>query len=124
MNNDAIDTTREQQQQQQQQQQQRELTSAECGVYGMLSKIVASLVTYPQQVVRARMQKLQIERNQIKYKTLLQSFATISRREGISGMYKGMVPNLARMLPSTGVTFFTYEFVNRMFENDESTDSG
>ena len=121
MNNDVIDTTREQQQQQLQQ---RELTSAECGVYGMLSKIVASLVTYPQQVVRARMQKLQIERNQIKYKTLLQSFATISRREGISGMYKGMVPNLARMLPSTGVTFFTYEFVNRMFENDESTDSG
>jgi solute carrier family 25 folate transporter 32 len=121
MNNDVIDTTREQQQQQLQQ---RELTSAECGVYGMLSKIVASLVTYPQQVVRARMQKLQIERNQIKYKTLLQSFATISRREGISGMYKGMVPNLARMLPSTGVTFFTYEFVNQMFENDESTDSG
>ena len=94
---------------------QRELTSAECGVYGMLSKIVASLITYPQQVVRARMQKLQIERNQIKYKSLLQSFGTISRREGISGMYKGMVPNLARMLPSTGVTFFTYEFVNRMF---------
>ena len=29
---------------------QRELTSAECGVYGMLSKIVASLITYPQQV--------------------------------------------------------------------------
>ena len=112
MNNDVIDTTREQQQQQLQQ---RELTSAECGVYGMLSKIVASLVTYPQQVVRARMQKLQIERNQIKYKTLLQSFATISRREGISGMYKGMVPNLARMLPSTGVTFFTYEFVSRVF---------
>ena len=126
MNNDVIDTTREQQQQQQQQQQhqQRELTSAECGVYGMLSKIVASLVTYPQQVLRARMQKLQIERNQIKYKTLLQSFATISRREGISGMYKGMVPNLARMLPSTGVTFFTYELVNRMFDDDESTDSG
>jgi len=94
---------------------QRELTSAECGVYGMLSKIVASLITYPQQVVRARMQKLQIERNQIKYKSLLQSFGTISRREGISGMYKGMVPNLARMLPSTGATFFTYEFVNRMF---------
>ena len=83
---------------------QRELTSAECGVYGMLSKIVASLITYPQQVV-PRMQKLQIERNQIKYKSLLQSFGTISRREGISGMYKGMVPNLARMLPSTGVTF-------------------
>ena len=104
-NNDGIAPTSEQ----------RELTSAECGVYGMLSKIVASLITYPQQVVRARMQKLQIERNQIKYKSLLQSFGTITRREGISGMYKGMVPNLARMLPSTGVTFFTYEFVNRMF---------
>ena len=98
---------------------QRELTSTECAVYGMLSKILASFVTYPQQVVRARMQKLQIEeRNQIKYKSVLQSFGTISRREGISGMYKGMVPNLARMLPSTGVTFFTYEFVNRMFRDD------
>lgn len=99
---------------------QRELTSTECAVYGMLSKILASFVTYPQQVVRARMQKLQIEeRNQIKYKSVLQSFGTISRREGISGMYKGMVPNLARMLPSTGVTFFTYEFVNRMFRDAE-----
>jgi len=102
---------------------QRELTSTECAVYGMLSKILASLVTYPQQVVRARMQKLQIERNQIKYKSLLQSFGTISRREGISGMYKGMVPNLARMLPSTGVTFFTYEFVNRMFRDADDDDA-
>ena len=41
-NNDGIAPTSEQ----------RELTSAECGVYGMLSKIVASLITYPQQVVR------------------------------------------------------------------------
>ena len=102
---------------------QRELTSTECAVYGMLSKILASFVTYPQQVVRARMQKLQIEeRNQIKYKSVLQSFGTISRREGISGMYKGMVPNLARMLPSTGVTFFTYEFVNRMFRDADDHD--
>ena len=102
---------------------QRELTSTECAVYGMLSKILASFVTYPQQVVRARMQKLQIEeRNQIKYKSVLQSFGTISRREGISGMYKGMVPNLARMLPSTGVTFFTYEFVNRMFRDADDDD--
>ena len=95
---------------------QRELTSTECAVYGMLSKILASFVTYPQQVVRARMQKLQIEeRNQIKYKSVLQSFGTISRREGISGMYKGMVPNLARMLPSTGVTFSRTNLSTRCF---------
>lgn len=93
----------------------RELTSAECGVYGMLSKVVASCATYPSQVIRARMQKIQLsscdDKTASKYNSLSQSFRTIVAKEGSLGLYKGMVPNLARMLPSTGVTFFTYEFV-------------
>ena len=94
---------------------QRELTSTECAVYGIsFQNTLASFVTYPNKSFALECKKLQIEeRNQIKYKSVLQSFGTISRREGISGMYKGMVPNLARMLPSTGVTFSRIASVNR-----------
>lgn len=38
-----------------------------------------------------------------------QSLRCVLRREGALGLYKGMVPNVLRTLPSSGVTFLVYE---------------
>lgn len=36
-----------------------------------------------------------------------------SRNEGVGGLYKGLVPNTLRVLPSSAITFMVYEAVNK-----------
>lgn len=64
------------------------------------SKLLAALVTYPYQVVRARQQDQHTE-----YKGL----RDVMKREGVKGFYKGLSLNLVRVVPATGLTFVVYE---------------
>jgi solute carrier family 25 folate transporter 32 len=107
----------------------------ECAWLGVASKLFASTVTYPSQVVRARMQQ---ERRSVGvrldgkqnagqgsapnaplYRGFFSSLRDIIRREGASGLYKGMVPNVLRTLPSSGVTFMVYESVRSFLGEDD-----
>ncbi|PGH14437.1 hypothetical protein AJ79_03080 [Helicocarpus griseus UAMH5409] len=73
-----------------------------------LSKIFAGCATYPYQVLRARLQTYDAAGT---YSGVTDAIAQIWRREGLSGFYKGLGPNLLRVLPSTWVTFLVYENV-------------
>ena len=72
------------------------------------SKMFAGSITYPYQVVRARLQTYDAGE---KYKGAWDVMRKVARREGIQGFYKGMGPNIVRVLPSTCVTFLVYENV-------------
>jgi len=102
----------------------------ECAWLGVASKLFASTVTYPSQVVRARMQQRReaetsdanapLRKRAPPYDSFSRSLRDIVRREGASGLYKGMVPNVLRTLPSSGVTFMVYESVRSFLgEEDE-----
>ena len=70
------------------------------------SKIVAGSVTYPYQVIRARLQTYNAGKT---YKDAQDVVAQIWKREGMSGFYKGLGPNLLRVVPSSCVTLLVYE---------------
>ncbi|EGE05720.1 mitochondrial FAD carrier protein FLX1 [Trichophyton equinum CBS 127.97] len=70
------------------------------------SKVFAGGVTYPYQVLRTRLQTYDARGT---YKGVRDAFVQILRTEGLSGFYKGLGPNLVRVLPSTWVTFLVYE---------------
>lgn len=72
------------------------------------SKMFAGSLTYPYQVVRARLQMYDAGQ---KYKGVGDAVAQVFRKEGIAGFYKGLAPNLVRVVPSTCVTFLVYENV-------------
>jgi solute carrier family 25 folate transporter 32 len=72
------------------------------------SKMFAGSITYPYQVVRARLQTYDAGE---KYQGAWDVMRKIAKREGIQGFYKGMGPNIVRVLPSTCVTFLVYENV-------------
>jgi solute carrier family 25 folate transporter 32 len=71
-----------------------------------LSKVFAGCVTYPYQVIRSRLQTYEAH---ILYRGVMDAIGQIWAKEGIAGFYKGLGPNLLRVLPSTWVTFLVYE---------------
>lgn len=75
-------------------------------VFSATSKTVAIGVTYPYQLVRARLQTYDAAST---YRSLRDVVVKSWRREGVMGFYKGLAPSLLRVLPTTCVTFVTYE---------------
>lgn len=73
-----------------------------------VSKMFAGSITYPYQVVRARLQTYDAPK---RYNGAWDVVRKVFAREGIPGFYKGLAPNLVRVLPSTCVTFLVYENV-------------
>lgn len=85
---------------------QKDLVAADFLVLSGLAKILAGSMTYPYQVVRARLQMYDAGRT---YKSARDVVAQVWRKEGLRGFYKGLGPNLLRVMPSTWVTFLVYE---------------
>jgi len=87
--------------------------------FAALSKLIAALTTYPYQVVRARLQ----DKN-VKYSGSLDCVKKIKKLEGPRGFYKGLAPNLLRVVPATMITFVVYEnlsyyLLNRSTKSEE-----
>ena len=77
------------------------------------SKLMASLITYPLEVVRTRMQVQRSDGKPLHYITVLGSLKTIVHEEGVRGLYMGLQTNLIRVVPACAITFTSYEIVFR-----------
>jgi len=91
------------------------LGSTEISLMGAASKLVASLVTYPQQVIRSRLQQ-RTTKYARKYRTTWSTIRITIKREGVGGLYKGIVPNVLRVMPSSAITFLVYEKTMRLLK--------
>ncbi|TPX46638.1 hypothetical protein SeMB42_g02316 [Synchytrium endobioticum] len=85
------------------------------------SKLFATVCTYPYQVVRARLQN---QYGGPKYTTVRGTITTIWRNEGVRGFYKGLAPNVLRVLPGTMITFAVYEALSKFFRAQGSRSAG
>ena len=85
---------------------QKDLGAGDFLVLSGLAKLFAGSATYPYQVVRARLQMYDADST---YKSARDVVAQVWKKEGLAGFYKGLGPNLLRVMPSTWVTFLVYE---------------
>ncbi|CAH2285735.1 mitochondrial folate transporter carrier [Pelobates cultripes] len=83
------------------------LSTVEYITMAALSKIFAVTTTYPYQVVRAR---LQDQHN--KYNGVIDVISRTWRKEGVHGLYKGLIPNILRVTPACCITFVVFEKVS------------
>jgi len=74
-----------------------------------LAKVFAGTATYPYQVVRSRLQTYHAE---ARFGRGIRGVAgRIWREDGFRGFYRGLGPNIVKVLPSTWATFLVYENV-------------
>jgi solute carrier family 25 (mitochondrial folate transporter), member 32 len=100
--------------------QRKKLTNMDYFLCSGLSKAVAGSITYPHQVVRSR---LQVQDAKETYKNARDVLVQVWRHEGLAGFYKGLGPNLLRVVPSSCVTFLVYENTKANFSTPR-TDRG
>lgn len=74
------------------------------GIAGGASAMLATLITYPFDVLRTRM-ALQASHPEI-YGSFNRTISHILRHEGASGFYKGIGPTLGQVIPYMGLTFY------------------
>jgi solute carrier family 25 phosphate transporter 23/24/25/41 len=77
---------------------------------GAVSGATAQSVSYPLDVIRRRMQ-MKGQQAKFAYSSTSDAVITIVKSEGITGLYKGITPNLIKVAPSMAIAFVTYEFV-------------
>ncbi|CAO3594263.1 unnamed protein product [Absidia cylindrospora] len=91
------------------------LTTTEYLTMAMISKVIATVTTYPYQVLRSRFMNYV---NKDEYRGLADCVKKIKSAEGYVGFYKGLAPSVIRVLPGTCLTFLVYENLTQFFKEN------
>ncbi|KAJ7545466.1 hypothetical protein O6H91_09G121300 [Diphasiastrum complanatum] len=84
---------------------------------GSLAGICSSTATFPLDLVRRRMQLEGAAGRARVYKTgLVGTVSHIIQTEGWFGLYRGILPEYFKVMPSVGIVFMTYEFMKRLLQ--------
>lgn len=89
------------------------LSTKEYLLLSSTSKAVSTMLLYPYQVVRSKLQRYDAGKM---YSSIGDCISKIYANGGVFAFYRGLVPNLLRVLPATCITFVVYEKVNEALE--------
>jgi solute carrier family 25 phosphate transporter 23/24/25/41 len=78
-------------------------------IAGGLSGMSALTITYPTDLLRKHYQMSGFNSDVPKYNGIFDGFRTIVQKEGIKGLYRGLVPSYVRIFPCLGIQFWCLE---------------
>ena len=76
---------------------------------GAISGAVAQTCTYPFDVLRRRFQINTMSGMGYQYKSITDAVRKIVASEGVTGLYKGLAPNLLKVAPSMASSWLSFE---------------
>lgn len=82
---------------------------------GTISGALGATCVYPLQVIRTRLQAEPCN-SSTAYKGMSDVFWKTLEREGLKGFYKGLVPNLLKVVPAASITYLVYESMKKSLE--------
>jgi len=85
-------------------------------ITGSISGIVAQTITYPGDTIRRQMQSNGMGGKDKLYRTSWHCLSSIWKREGITGMFRGLPINVFRAIPGSAIQFATYGKLKEMLE--------
>lgn len=93
----------------------RELDGVDFFVCGSIAGAIAQTVAYPFDTVKKRLQTQSQPTQDARayYRGMCDCFKKVIREEGPLALYRGTVPNLARIVPYAAVMFSTYEMTKK-----------
>mmetsp|Transcript_37138 Transcript_37138/g.59657 ORF Transcript_37138/g.59657 Transcript_37138/m.59657 type:complete len:115 (-) Transcript_37138:176-520(-) len=95
---------------------QRSLSSYEALIGGMSAGCFSTILNNPVDFLKTRMQGVSSR----KYTSTLDCLLKSVKDEGVSVLYRGVVPRLGRVIPGQGIIFMSFEmiqnFISRIVE--------
>ncbi|GMJ05915.1 ATP/phosphate carrier 2 [Hibiscus trionum] len=82
---------------------------------GTISGALGATCVYPLQVIRTRMQAQRATAD-VAYNGMSDVFWKTFRNEGYRGFYKGLFPNLLKVVPAASITYLVYEAMKKSLE--------
>lgn len=86
---------------------------------GALSGTFGATVVYPINLVRTRLQAQGTYAHPFTYTGFVDAFQQTVKREGYPGLFKGLVPNLAKVAPAVSISYLCYENLKVLFNVEE-----
>ncbi|XP_029362079.1 calcium-binding mitochondrial carrier protein SCaMC-3-like isoform X4 [Echeneis naucrates] len=76
---------------------------------GAVSSTCGQLASYPLALIRTQMQALDLEKGAPK-PSMLALLCNIVTQEGVAGLYRGISPNLLKVIPAVSLSYVVYEY--------------
>lgn len=83
---------------------------------GAFSGTVGATVVYPINLLRTRLQAQGTHAHPARYEGFRDVLNQTLKREGPAGLFKGLVPNLAKVCPAVSISYLMYENLKRAME--------
>lgn len=89
---------------------------------GALSGTFGATVVYPINLLRTRLQAQGTYAHPYRYDGFRDVLMKTVEREGVPGLFKGLVPNLAKVAPAMSISYFMYENLKTLMGLDNKLD--
>lgn len=86
---------------------------------GMVSSTMAQLVSFPLGLVGTRLKAQGMAGRPVIYSGMMDAFRQILRLEGVQGLYKGWLPDMAKIAPASAISWTVFEKAKTSLGADE-----